>query len=169
MANLGGSGGIYGKAAPRSILPGDTAVLIGLAAIPGFFGSGGSGSRSSGNAQAGVLPESTASSPVVIAARPGDRGSSQRQLIWRVNNISGEVSLNLQVSIDDVNANYVTIDSVSGASTNQVRNITADIDSSGHGGPAAQGTSKVLASARFIRVVEGGAGSATCICDVTCQ
>lgn len=163
MANLGGSGGIYGTNPSRSIYPGDLALLMGTAVIPGFFGTSASGGPGGTN-EPQTLAASQASSPVVIAAAPDGHPVTQRQLVWRVFP-TGTANLALQVSTDDVGANYVTIDSVS-TSSGAVRVITADNSSSNP--PGAQATNKNLSSARFIRVKENsGSGSAVAIVDVT--
>lgn len=163
MANLGGSGGQYGINPSRSIYPGDLALLMGTAAIPGFFGTGASGGPG-GTQEPQSLAANQASSPVVIAAAPDGHPVTQRQIVWRVFP-TGTANLYLQVSTDDVDANYVTIDSVA-SSSNTVRVITADNSSSNPPGP--QGTNKNLSSARFIRVKESsGDGAAVAIVDVT--
>lgn len=155
----------YGVGAPVSIQPGDRALLLGSESIPGFFGSGGSGYSAPGSAV--TLQASQASRPVVIAAMGGRHPATQRQLIWRVFP-TGSVNLLLQVSIDNEDVNYVTIDSYSGNTNSGARVITADVDAAGQGGPAAQGTAKILSAARFIRVKEGsGSSPATAIADCT--
>jgi hypothetical protein len=159
--------GIYGKAAPQAIYPGWRGLLMGLRSVPGFFGSGGSGAPNLASVSPETLPASTASGPVVIAAAPQGHPPTQRQLIWRVFP-TGSVNLNLQVSIDDVDANYITIDNYTGSSNSGSRVIAADIGSSAPPGP--QLSIKILSSARFIRVKEGsGTASATAICDCVSQ
>jgi hypothetical protein len=162
--------GIYGKAAPVAMQPGDRALVMGLRKIPGFQGNVTPGGNGSSNDSQGDYPETLgagqASGPVVIAAMGGRHPSTQRQLIWQVYP-TGTADLNLQVATADNDADYVTIDTTGSISADSgPRVITADVDSSGEGGPGAQATLKVLSSARFIRVKDSGSGS-TAIVAVT--
>ena len=145
------------------ILPGDTGVLLGHKAIYGFQGSVPSGGYNPGVAGPSTLADSGVSRTIAIAARPGDHPSTQRQLIWRVKMITGTAALDLQVSVDGTD--FVTIDTVS-TSSDSTRTIPGDYASAG--GPAAQTTSKILSSARFIRVQDTGSGTNAYV-DVTCQ
>lgn len=148
--------GFYGVSPAVSIYPGTVGLVLGQPALPG----------SPVTKSAQTLLASGKSSPIVIAAQPGFHPSTQRQLIWRVFP-TGSVNINLQVSVDDVDANYQTIDTYSGSSAT-VRTITAD--NSATASPAAQTATKILSAARFIRVVENsGDATATAIVDVTCQ
>lgn len=163
--------GTYGSAAPVAIQPGDRALVLGLKNIPGFQGNvipggGASSSEDFEGDYAQTLGAGAASGPVVIAAMGGRHPSTQRQLIWRVFGV-GSINVSLQVSIDDEAGNYVTIDTYSGIGNSGPRAITADVDSSGQGGPGAQGTLKILSAARFIRVINNAGGSFTGIVDVT--
>lgn len=163
--------GVYGQAAPVAMQPGDKALILGLKAIPGFFGSNipGGGASSSEDPQGDypqTLANNQASGPVVIAAMGGRHPATQRQLIWRVFG-SGSINVSLQVSIDDVAANYVTIDTYNSSGNSGPRAVTADVDSAGQGGPGAQATLKILSAARFIRVINNGASSFTGIVDCT--
>ena len=145
------------------ILPGDTGVLLGHKAIYGFQGSVPSGGYNPGVAGPSTLADSGVSRTIAIAARPGDHPSTQRQLIWRVKMITGTAALNLQVSVDGTD--FVTIDTVS-TSSDSIRTIPGDYAAAG--GPAAQTASKILSSARFIRVQDTGSGTNAYV-DVTCQ
>lgn len=145
------------------ILPGDTGVLLGHKAIYGFQGSVPSGGYNPGANGPSTLADSGVSRTIAIAARPGDHPSTQRQLIWRVKMITGTAALNLQVSVDGTD--FVTIDTVS-TSSDSIRTIPGDYAAAG--GPAAQTTSKILSSARFIRVQDTGSGTNAYV-DVTCQ
>jgi hypothetical protein len=145
------------------ILPGDTGVLLGHKAIYGFQGSVPSGGYNPGADGPSTLADSGVSRTIAIAARPGDHPSTQRQLIWRVKMITGTAALNLQVSVDGTD--FVTIDTVS-TSSDSIRTIPGDYAAAG--GPAAQTTSKILSSARFIRVQDTGSGTNAYV-DVTCQ
>ena len=145
------------------ILPGDTGVLLGHKAIYGFQGSVPSGGYNPGVDGPSTLADSGVSRTIAIAARPGDHPSTQRQLIWRVKMITGTAALNLQVSVDGTD--FVTIDTVS-TSSDSIRTIPGDYAAAG--GPAAQATSKILSSARFIRVQDTGSGTNAYV-DVTCQ
>jgi hypothetical protein len=162
--------GVYGSAAPVAMQPGDRALVLGLRNIPGFQGSvipGGNAASSedSGGDYAQSLMASQASGPVVIAAIGGRHPATQRQLIWEVS-AKGTVGLNLQVATIDQDSHYVTIDTYSGTGNSGPRAITADINSTGDGGPGALATLKILSSARFIRVQDTGSGS-TAIVAVT--
>ena len=145
------------------ILPGDTGVLLGHKAIYGFQGSVPSGGYNPGANGPSTLADSGVSRTIAIAARPGDHPSTQRQLIWRVKMITGTAALNLQVSVDGTD--FVTIDTVS-TSSDSTRTIPGDYAAAG--GPAAQTASKILSSARFIRVQDTGSGTNAYV-DVTCQ
>ena len=145
------------------ILPGDTGVLLGHKAIYGFQGSVPSGGYNPGASGPSTLADNGVSRTIAIAARPGDHPSTQRQLIWRVKMITGTAALNLQVSVDGTD--FVTIDTVS-TSSDSIRTIPGDYAVAG--GPAAQATSKILSSARFIRVQDTGSGTNAYV-DVTCQ
>ena len=145
------------------ILPGDTGVLLGHKAIYGFQGSVPSGGYNPGANGPSTLADSGVSRTIAIAARPGDHPSTQRQLIWRVKMITGTAALNLQVSVDGTD--FVTIDTVS-TSSDSTRTIPGDYAAAG--GPAAQTASKILSSARFIRVQDTGSGT-TAYVDVTCM
>lgn len=145
------------------ILPGDTGVLLGHKAIYGFQGSVPSGGYNPAVNGPSTLADSGVSRTIAIAARPGDHPSTQRQLIWRVKMITGTAALDLQVSVDGTD--FVTIDTVS-TSSDSIRTIPGDYAAAG--GPAAQTTSKILSSARFIRVQDTGSGT-TAYVDVTCQ
>ena len=145
------------------ILPGDTGVLLGHKAIYGFQGSVPSGGYNPGANGPSTLADSGVSRTIAIAARPGDHPSTQRQLIWRVKMITGTAALNLQVSVDGTD--FVTIDTVS-TSSDSIRTIPGDYAAAG--GPAAQTASKILSSARFIRVQDTGSGTNAYV-DVTCQ
>jgi len=162
--------GQYGSFPPVAMQPGDRALVLGLRNIPGFQGSvtpGGSGSSTDSEGDyPQTLASGQASGPVVIAAMGGRHPSTQRQLIWRVFG-AGSINVSLQVSIDDVAANYVTIDSYNSSGNSGARAITADVDSSGQGGPGAQSTLKILSAARFIRVLNNAGGSVTAIVDCT--
>ena len=161
--------GQYGSAAPVAIQPGDKALLLGYKFIPGFVGSSVPGGNSS-SAQdtegdyADTLTAGQASGPVVIAAMGGRHPATQRQLIWRVFN-AGASNVSLQVSIDDVAANYVTIDTYNSTGNSGPRVITADNSSSSP--PNTQATLKNLSAARFIRVINNAASSVTAIVDCT--
>ena len=145
------------------ILPGDTGVLLGHKAIYGFQGSVPSGGYNPGADGPSTLADSGVSRTIAIAARPGDHPSTQRQLIWRVKMITGTAALDLLVSVDGTD--FVTIDTVS-TSSDSIRTIPGDYAAAG--GPAAQTTSKILSSARFIRVQDTGSGTNAYV-DVTCQ
>ena len=145
------------------ILPGDTGLLLGHKAIYGFQGNVPSGGYNPGAAGPSTLADNGVSRTIAIAARPGDHPSTQRQLIWRVKMITGTASLNLQVSVDGTD--FVTIDTVS-TSSDSIRTVTGDYAAAG--GPAAQTTSKILSSARFIRVQDTGSGTNAYV-DVTSQ
>ena len=145
------------------ILPGDTGVLLGHKAIYGFQGSVPSGGYNPSVNGPSTLADSGVSRTIAIAARPGDHPSTQRQLIWRVKMITGTAALNLQVSVDGTD--FVTIDTVS-TSSDSTRTIPGDYAAAG--GPAAQTASKILSSARFIRVQDTGSGTNAYV-DVTCQ
>lgn len=161
--------GTYGSAAPVAIQPGDRALILGYKNIPAFAGNvvpGGNASsaQDSEGDYADTLGAGKASGPVVIAAMGGRHPSTQRQLIWRVFN-AGASNISLQVSIDDVAANYVTIDTYNGSGNSGPRVITADNSASSP--PNAQATLKNLSAARFIRVLNNAAGSVTAIVDCT--
>jgi len=162
--------GVYGVTAPVALQPGDRALILGLKNIPGFQGNvppGGSAS-SSEDAQGDypqTLTAGQASGPVVIAAMGGRHPQTQRQLIWRVF-ASGTPDIALQASIDDVDANYTTIDTYNSAGNSGPRVLVADIQSTGNP-PQAQATGKNLGSARFLRVKNLGASSVTAIVDCT--
>ena len=162
--------GVYGKSAPVAMQPGDRALVLGLKNIPGFFGSVIPGGHASSTEDpegdySQTLSDNQASGPVVIAAMGGRHPSTQRQLIWQVY-ATTSVGLDLQVATADNDEDYVTIDSYTGSANSGPRCITADVDSSGNGGPGAQGTLQILSSARFIRVKDTGSGS-TAIVAVT--
>ena len=147
--------GIYGKNSGKSIYPGSTGILLGTTALPG----------TQVTAAHETLPANTASSYVVVAARPGGFGSTQRQITWR---IFGDVSgLQLQASVDEVDANYVTIDTSVGTSTPEVRVIQADISATS--GPGAQSALKIVSSARFFRVKNASGSPISATVDITCQ
>jgi hypothetical protein len=160
--------GVYGVAAPVAIQPGDRALVLGLRNIPGFQGSVTPGGTGSSTDSEGDYPQTLAagqaSGPVVIASMGGRHPVTQRQLIWRVFG-SGSLNVSLQVSIDDVAANYVTIDTYDSTGNSGSRVIAADIGASAQ--PGSQATIKNLGSARFIRVINNAAGSVTAIVDVT--
>lgn len=157
----------YGVGAPVALQPGDKGLLLGTEPVYGFFGSGGSGAPNLSQENPVTLQEGKAARPLIIAAMGGRHPQTQRQLVWRVFP-TGSANLNLQVSIDDVDANYITIDSYSGSTASGPRVIVADIQNTGNP-PQAQSTGKNLATARFIRVKEGsGSAPATAIADCTC-
>lgn len=161
--------GVYGKYSAVAMQPGDRALVVGLKYIPGFFGNVAPGGNGSTTDPDGDYPETlaanAASGPVVISAMGGRHPSTQRQLIWQVYP-KGTVGLDLQVATADNAEDYVTIDTYSGSSNSGPRCITADINSTGDGGPGKQATLGILSAARFIRILDTGSGS-TAIVAVT--
>src|ERR1700722_6515729 len=96
---------IYGIGPPVALNPGDRAFFVGTPAIAG----------TPITAAGEVMAAGAKSRPLVIAARPSEGGgTTQRQLIWRVFSVVA-VNINLQASIDDVDANYTTISNYTGS------------------------------------------------------
>ena len=155
--------GVFGMTETVAMQPGDRALVLGLRNIPGFFGNVlPGGVKASTEDPKGDYPQTLsagqASGAVVIAAMGGRHPATQRQLIWQVYP-AGSAGLSLQVSTTKDASDFVTIDTYTGSTPSGPRVITADVDSSGQGGPGAQATLKVLSSARFIRVLDTGSGS----------
>jgi len=144
---------LFGQGDPVSIYPGDIGTFVGLRAIPG-----GPVSRETDTDE--LLPSGEASRPVVIAAAAYGHPSTQRTIIWRVLGLgSGAANLQLQASIDNVDANYETVDT---ATANGQRHVQAD----GVTGP--QGTPALVSSARFWRVYNAGS-AVTILADMSAQ
>jgi hypothetical protein len=163
--------GTYGHGAPIAMQPGDRALLVGHEFIPGFQGNIPPSGNGSSTDSEGDYPETLlagqASGPVVIAAMGGRHPSTQRQLIWRVFPLNGgAVNVSLQASIDDVAANYTTIDTYNGTGNSGPRELVADIQNSGTP-PQPQSAGKNLGAARFLRVINNAGSSATLIADCT--
>lgn len=148
---------------PGQILPGDLGLLLGQKAVPGFFGNVASGAADLANNNASTLAPNGVSRTIAINPRVGNHPATQRQLVWRVRLITGTAGLNLQVSTDGAN-DWTTIDTYTGT-TDSVRTITGDYAAAG--GPAAQSTSKILSSARFVRVQDTGSGTTAWVDIVT--
>jgi hypothetical protein len=147
--------GIYGKNQTQTLYPGQTKRMLGVVAIPGT-------PITKANE---TLAASQASSVVVVASQPGYHPSTQRQITWR---IFGDVAgLDLQASVDDVDANYISIDTSAGTSGTEVRVVQAD--NSAADGPGLQSALKIVSSARFFRVLNTNGSPITGAVDITCQ
>jgi len=147
--------GIYGINQVQTLYPGQTKNMLGIAALPG----------TPVTAANETLAASQASSPVVVASQPGFHPSTQRQITWRVfGNVAG---LKLQASVDNVDANYQTVDTSAGSSGPEVRIVPAE--HSATPGPGLQSTAMVVSSARFFRVLNSNASPISATVDITCQ
>jgi hypothetical protein len=148
--------GIFGINAVKNLYPGQIRKMLGKVGLPGTLVTDANES----------LPALTASSPVVIASQPGAHPSTQRQITWR---ISGNVAgLALQGSLDNVAANYQTVDtSVGNADGIEVRTVPAD--NSATPGPGLQTATKIVSSARFWRVYNTTDGAVVATVDIACQ
>jgi len=144
---------LYHIGAPQSIYPRDIGTFMGLRAIPG-----GPADREVDTDE--LFPAGDSSRPVVIAALHGNHPTTQRTIIWRVFGLgSGSCDIQLQASIDDVDANYVTIDT---ATSDGQRHVQAD------GVTGAQGTPALVSSARFWRIHNAGS-TVTLLADMNCM
>lgn len=90
-----------------SVYPGLNAFAIGYKAVPG-------GPPSQANDQAEAVATGYKSKAICIAS-PGNRGYTQRQINWRVNygTAPSVVAWVLQGSVDNVEADYVQVDTSS--------------------------------------------------------
>jgi hypothetical protein len=157
--------GIYGTNQGQNLYPGQTKKMLGITALPG----------TPVVAANETLPADTASSYVVVASQPGAHPSTQRQIIWRIFASAesgsppapGIAGLELQASVDNVAANYVTRDTSVGGVAVEVRTIPADFGATA--GPGEQSALKIVSSARFFRVYNPTDASATATVDLTCQ
>ena len=147
--------GIYGINTVQNLYPGQTKRVLGTTALPG----------TPVTAANETLAAGQASSPVVIASQPGAHPSTQRQITWRVfGNVAG---LKLQGSVDNVDANYQTVDTSVGESGPEVRTVPAE--QSAAPGPGLQTATKVVSSARFWRVLNSNGSPISGAVDITCQ
>jgi hypothetical protein len=137
---------LYGNTPPQSIYPGQLGTMMGVRAIPGTPVA----------AANETFAGSAKSRPVVIAAQPGFHPSTQRQVTWRVFG-SGSLDINLQASIDDKDANYVTVANYTGTGNSGSLIVQADIAAAA--GPQAQSVAQIVSSARFWRVVNAGSST----------
>lgn len=143
---------IYGTPS-QSILPGQVGLLFGTPAYPG--------STPAYPAAAEVIAADEKSRPVVIPAVNSGTTNTQRQLSWQVTG-TGSFNFNLQVAIEDVDAEYTTIANYTGTNGSGLLGVQSD------GVTESQATSKVLAAARFIRCVEASGSPVTATVKVTC-
>lgn len=148
--------GIYGVNQGQAIYPGQTKNMLGTKALPGTPVT---------DAHE-TLPAATASSYVVVPAQT-PLGSTQRQITWRVFSTSGIAGFKLQASVDNVAANYVTVDTSVGGVAVEVRTVPAE--QSAAPGPGLQTATKVVSSARFFRVLNSNGSPQTATIDITCQ
>lgn len=147
--------GIYGINTVQTLYPGQTKRMLGTTALPGTHVVTANETLAAGHA----------SSPVVVASQPGAHPSTQRQITWRIfNDVAG---LKLQASVDDVDANYVTVDTSSGVSGTEVRTVPAE--QSATPGPGLQTATKIVSSARFFRVLNSNGSPISGAADITCQ
>lgn len=146
---------IYGQFPTQSLYPGSVGKLLGVNAVPG----------TPITAANETLPAHTATSVIVVAARPGDHASTQRQITWRI--FGSTSGIQLQASIDEVAANYVTIDTSAGSPSTEIRVVQADNSSTA--GPGLQSALKIVSSARFFRVLNNNGSPFTGTIDLTCQ
>jgi len=135
---------IYGTAPSQSILPGQIGYFFGNPALPGTPVA----------AADEAIAANAKSRPVVIPAVNAGTTNTQRQITWQVNG-TGTYNFNLQASIDDVDGDYVTVDNYTGSNSSGPRHVQADAST------AALSTSKVVANARFFRVVENSGSPVT--------
>lgn len=149
--------GIFGNNAVQTLYPGQTKNMLGVAALPG----------TPVTAAHETLAASQASSPVVVASQPGGSPSTQRQITWRVFSTSGIAGFKLQASVDNVAANYVTVDTSVGGVAVEVRTVPAE--QSAAPGPGLQTATKIVSSARFFRVLNSNGSPESATIDVTCQ
>lgn len=147
--------GIYGVNQGRSINAGQTRKLLGTTALHG----------TPVVAANETLAASQASSPVVIVAQVAGHPSTQRQVIWRIFSASGIAGFKLQASVDDVAANYETIDTSVGGTAVEVRTVPAE--QSAAPGPGLQTATKVVSSARFFRVLNSNGSPESATIDIT--
>lgn len=147
--------GIYGVNQGRSINAGQTRKLLGVTGLHG----------TPVVAANETLAAAQASSPVTIVAQVGGNPSTQRQVIWRIFSASGIAGFKLQASVDDVDANYVTIDTSAGGVAVEVRTVPAD--QSATPGPGLQTATLIVSSARHFRVLNGNGSPETATIDIT--
>ena len=102
----------YGKAPAQSISFGDIGVLLGAAAMP-------TGPVALQSRQYETVADGDKSGVVVQTDAPYKHPTTQRQLVWRIffSGSPSAVSLKLQGSLDDVDANYVDIPNATYTST----------------------------------------------------
>lgn len=147
--------GIYGVNQGKSINAGQTRNMLGIEALPG----------TPVVAAHETLPANTASSPVTIVAQVGGHPSTQRQILWRVFSASGIAGFKLQASVDDVAANYVTIDTSAGGVAVEVRTVPAEQTATA--GPGLQTATKIVSSARHFRVLNSNGSPESATIDIT--
>lgn len=152
---------LYGVGPSISILPGSTGVLMGQKAIVGTPFT---------TQTAEALPVGDFSRPVVIQGRPSGHPVTQRQGVLRLFPTAGSppetTSLVIQVSIDDVPANYVTIATLSDFGASNVQ-YTIQADGTSGDGTSGDAASAILSCYRFVRIGNSGAEPVNVFADFT--
>jgi hypothetical protein len=138
-------------AAPISIYPGSVGQFLGTNFVPGSPPVTGYE----------LFPASGVSRTVVIPAIVGGHATTQRQIIWRVFGVGSLGAIQLQCSIDNVDANFVTVDSYTGTGNSGSQTIQSG------GVTGSQATDEVVSAARFWRIVNAGA-TVGIVADMTC-
>jgi hypothetical protein len=129
---------------PTSVYPGQDGFAIGYKSVPG-------GPPALASAQYETITSGFKSKCIAVASQTGDRGYTQRQITWQVKygTAPSVVAWVLQGSIDDVDADYVQVDT-SSAITNFSQTVATNF--------------------RFFRLLaQTVTGAATAIGKITCM
>lgn len=151
--------GLYGVAPANSIYPGQIGYMFGSPAMP-------TGPTALQSIQTDSVSASGVSRPVTVASQPMGHPSTQRQIIWRVFG-AGSLNINLQASVDDVDANYVTIANYTGTGNSGPLIVQADISPS-PGTPEPLATANIVSAARFFRTTNAGVSTVSVTTDISC-
>jgi len=130
----------------RSIYPQQNAIAVGYGIIPG----GPSGTN--GADQAETIATAYKSIPIMVAGAIGSHGFTQRTITWQVNygTAPSAITLNLQGSINDSDAEYATIDTSTSTTGETGRSVASNF--------------------RFFRIYASSVtGTTTAIVKITCM
>jgi len=105
----------------KTAYPGDISIIVGYPALP----AGPSGTTTD---QAEAVLVNYKSIPFCVPSAFGDKGYTQRQITWQVayGTAPSSITLNLQGSINDVDAEYQIIDSSSNIAGEPGRTISSN-------------------------------------------